>query len=83
MGLWGASQAIAFAAGGVIGTAAVDLMRLLLGSPLAAYAFVFALEGVAFFWAARLAARVGQTDARESAPQLLPPPRLAAESTTR
>ncbi len=83
MGLWGASQAIAFAAGGVVGTAAVDLMRLLLGSPLAAYAFVFALEGVAFFWAARLAARVGGTEVHESAPQLLPPARLAAETTTR
>lgn len=83
MGLWGASQAIAFAAGGVVGTAAVDLMRLLLGSPLAAYAFVFALEGLAFFWAARLAASVGATEPRPNAPQLLPPPRLAAESTTR
>jgi BCD family chlorophyll transporter-like MFS transporter len=83
MGLWGASQAIAFAAGGVVGTAAVDLMRLLLGSPLAAYAFVFALEGVAFFWAARLAARVGATEIRAGAPQLMAPPRLAAESTTR
>jgi BCD family chlorophyll transporter-like MFS transporter len=83
MGLWGASQAIAFAAGGVIGTAAVDLMRLLLGSPLAAYAFVFALEGLAFFWAARLATRVGAMEMREGAPQLLPPPRLAAESSTR
>jgi BCD family chlorophyll transporter-like MFS transporter len=83
MGLWGASQAIAFAAGGVVGTAAVDLLRLLLDSPLAAYSFVFALEAVAFFWAARLAARVGAAEARETVPQLMSPARLAAESSTR
>ena len=83
MGLWGASQAIAFAAGGVVGTASVDVMRLLLGSPLAAYSFVFALEAVAFLWAARLAARVGALESRKEAPQLMPPARLAAETTTR
>lgn len=83
MGLWGASQAIAFAAGGVLGTAAVDLMRLLLGSPLAAYSTVFALEAVAFIWAARLAARVGAIDGREPARPQLATPQLAAETSSR
>jgi BCD family chlorophyll transporter-like MFS transporter len=38
MGLWGAAQAIGFAVGGVLGTAASDLARWLLGSQVAAYA---------------------------------------------
>jgi BCD family chlorophyll transporter-like MFS transporter len=83
MGLWGAAQAIAFAAGGVIGTGCVDLMRLLLGSPLLAYSCVFALEALAFLWAAGLAARVGSAAARGESRALLPPARLAAESSTR
>ncbi|HSN73222.1 MAG TPA: BCD family MFS transporter [Steroidobacteraceae bacterium] len=60
MGLWGAAQAVAFAAGGVVGTAAVDLMRWLVGSPLIAYATVFAAEAILFLIAAQLAAQVGR-----------------------
>jgi len=60
MGLWGAAQAIAFGLGGFIGTAASDLARHLLGSPLAAYSTVFAAEGVLFLVSAVLAARVAR-----------------------
>ncbi len=82
MGLWGAAQAIAFAAGGIVGTGCVDLMRLLLGSPLAAYSFVFGLEALAFLFAAGLAARVGAvTPAADM--RSLPTTRLAAESPMR
>jgi BCD family chlorophyll transporter-like MFS transporter len=74
MGLWGAAQAIAFGLGGVIGTAAVDLMRHLYGSPLVAYAAVFAGEAVLFLVAAGLAARVF----RRAAVTAPPPQRLTA-----
>ncbi len=58
MGLWGASQAIGFALGGVLGTAASDLARVLLGSQVAAYGSVFAVEAVMFVVAAVLALRI-------------------------
>jgi BCD family chlorophyll transporter-like MFS transporter len=55
MGLWGAAQAIAFAAGGLVATGASDLAHAVLGSPRAAYAAVFVAEAVLFLIAARLA----------------------------
>jgi BCD family chlorophyll transporter-like MFS transporter len=58
MGLWGAAQAIAFAAGGLVGTGAADLARAALGSPAAAYGVVFLAEAVLFLVAAQMAARV-------------------------
>ena len=58
MGLWGAAQAIAFGAGGFLGTVLSDIARLVLNSPGAAYAVVFALEAIAFFAAAWLAANI-------------------------
>lgn len=58
MGVWGAAQAVAFALGGLLGTSASDLARLLLGSPQAAYAWVFVGEAVLFLLAARQARQV-------------------------
>jgi BCD family chlorophyll transporter-like MFS transporter len=58
MGLWGAAQAMAFALGGVLGTAASDLTRWLIADAGLAYALVFLLDGGLFIWAARLAAQV-------------------------
>jgi MFS transporter, BCD family, chlorophyll transporter len=58
MGLWGAAQAIGFAGGGLIGTAASDLARWLLGAPGPAYACVFAAEALLFVAAALLAQRI-------------------------
>lgn len=58
MGLWGAAQAIAFGAGGLVGTIGADLARWTLGSPAASYALVFAAEGVLFLVAALLAFRL-------------------------
>lgn len=52
MGLWGGAQAIAQAAGGVAGTAAIDLLRPLMGHPAAAYACVFTAQAVLFTAAA-------------------------------
>lgn len=56
MGLWGAAQGIAFGLGGSMGAFGVDLARLLLGSPIAAYVIVFALQAVLFAYAAWLMA---------------------------
>ena len=58
MGLWGAAQALAFGAGGLLGTGASDLARAVLGAPAPAYAAVFAAEAAVFLLAARLAAGV-------------------------
>jgi BCD family chlorophyll transporter-like MFS transporter len=64
MGLWGGAQAIAFAAGGIGGTLAVDAARAALGSAVAAYAAVFTLEAALFLAAALLAARLGRPATR-------------------
>jgi BCD family chlorophyll transporter-like MFS transporter len=57
MGLWGASQALAFGAGGILGTSLSDIARLLMETPAAAYAMVFGLEAILFIVAARLASQ--------------------------
>lgn len=54
MGLWGAAQAFAFGLGGFLGAAGVDVTRILIGSPIGAYAVVFALQAALFAYAARL-----------------------------
>jgi BCD family chlorophyll transporter-like MFS transporter len=54
MGIWGASQAMAFGLGGIIGTGLSDIARIVLGDPASAYAFVFFLEGILFVVAAYL-----------------------------
>ncbi|RAI45219.1 BCD family MFS transporter [Rhodoplanes roseus] len=65
MGLWGAAQAISFGIGGFAGTLASDVARALLGSPVSAYATVFALEAALFLVSAVLAARVHPGRIRE------------------
>ncbi len=60
MGLWGAAQALAFAAGGLVGTGAVDLARVVIAAPGVAYAAVFGFEALLFLVSARLAAGVGR-----------------------
>ncbi|HJL14988.1 MAG TPA: BCD family MFS transporter [Sandaracinaceae bacterium LLY-WYZ-13_1] len=57
MGLWGAAQAIAFGAGGFLGTVLADGVEWIVGSSGAAYAGVFGLEAVGFFAAQYLATR--------------------------
>ena len=65
MGLWGASQAIAFGLGGFLGAAAIDITRALfaLSDTSLAFAVVFGAEGLVFLIAAWLAMRVGRTRA--------------------
>ena len=58
LGIWGAAQALAFGAGGLVGTGMADVARAVLGAPPAAYAAVFAAEATLFLLAAGLALRV-------------------------
>ncbi len=58
MGLWGAAQAVAFGLGGLLGTAASDVARVLIASPGTAYATVFALEALLFMVSAGLAWKI-------------------------
>jgi len=69
MGLWGAAQAVAFGLGGLAGTIAVDLVRWLVGSPVAAYAMVFVGEAVLFVVATGIAVALTRT---EPAPERYP-----------
>ncbi len=62
MGLWGASQAIAFGLGGLLGTAASDLAHYVLGEQGTAYACVFGFETIMFVMAAACAVWVGRYD---------------------
>lgn len=63
MGLWGAAQAIAFGAGGFIGTLASDFARFVLTSPSLSYAVTFAAEAALFIVAAVMAVRVHRAPA--------------------
>jgi MFS transporter, BCD family, chlorophyll transporter len=60
MGLWGASQAISYAIGGFLGTAASDAARHLMPSVSLSYALVFAAEAGLFIFAAGLAIWIGR-----------------------
>ncbi len=60
MGVWGAAQAIAFAAGGLIGAVGVDLIRAS-GAPTGiAFAVMFGCEAMLFVAAAALAGRIAR-----------------------
>ena len=63
MGVWGASQAIAFGIGGLIGAVGVDAARRMLGHDGAAFQLIFAIEAALFVLAAMLAVRA--TSARQ------------------
>ncbi len=80
MGLWGAAQAVAFGAGGFLGTMGVDVMRSLVSLPATAYGAVFASQAVMFLAATVLAARVGHTGERGSETPQTGPVRLATET---
>jgi MFS transporter, BCD family, chlorophyll transporter len=69
MGVFGASQAIAMAAGGMLGAGASDVMRAVFDSDRLGYGSVFAMEAALFVAAAALASaakQVGRADSGES-----------------
>ncbi|WP_296717281.1 BCD family MFS transporter [Erythrobacter sp.] len=57
MGVWGASQAIAFGLGGLTGAVGVDIARSALGDDGTAFQLIFSIEAAAFLAAAILAIR--------------------------
>ena len=71
MGVFGAAQAIAMAAGGVLGAGASDVMRAVLGSDLLGYGSVFAMEAGLFVAAAVLASAATQAGRAESGESIL------------
>ncbi len=58
MGLWGAAQAVAAGFGGLMGAAAVDLMRAALATDATAFGVVFIAEAVLFLSAALMALKI-------------------------
>ena len=73
MGLFGAAQAIAFGLGSFIGTAMVDVMRLITPQDALAYGTVFTFEGLVFLIAAALAVRLTSSNADASVrPAMMP-----------
>jgi BCD family chlorophyll transporter-like MFS transporter len=60
MGVWGASQAISFGLGGLLGTLVSDAARHFLSSPSLSYALVFTAEAGLFVVAAYLAFWIGE-----------------------
>jgi len=57
MGVWGASQAIAFGLGGLLGAVGLDIARTLLATDGAAFRMIFAIEAAAFLLSALLAVK--------------------------
>ncbi|WP_158744986.1 BCD family MFS transporter [Acidisphaera sp. L21] len=71
VGLWGAAQAFAFAAGGLAGTGLIDATSLMIAGPAVAYATVFGVQALVFALAARMALGVFQPrDDRVGGPAL-------------
>ena len=66
MGLWGASQAIAFGLGGFLGTVALDIARSITGDVAFSFALVFSVEAGLFMAAALIATRLRAPVRREA-----------------
>jgi MFS transporter, BCD family, chlorophyll transporter len=58
MGVWGASQAVAFGLGGLIGAVGVDAGRRIIGADGPAFALIFGIEAGIFLLAALVALRM-------------------------
>jgi BCD family chlorophyll transporter-like MFS transporter len=63
MGVWGASQAIAFGLGGLLGALGVDIARQIMAHDGSAFRLIFAIEAILFVIAAGLALRTTGTSA--------------------
>ena len=71
MGLWGAAQAMAAGFGGLLGAAAVDLLRHVMETP-QAFASVFVFEAVLFVAAAVMASKIISTPAYQVGRAIIP-----------
>jgi BCD family chlorophyll transporter-like MFS transporter len=74
MGVWGASQAIAFGFAGLLGAGGRDIALAILGDQGRAYQIVFAFEGGLFVFAAILALGVSGTRAQPTTPPMCEAP---------
>ena len=63
MGVWGASQAIAFGLGGMFGAMGVDIARRVQAHDGSAFQLIFAIEAALFVLAAILAVRAAGSQA--------------------
>jgi BCD family chlorophyll transporter-like MFS transporter len=72
MGLFGAAQAIAFGLGAFLGTAAVDIMRIVFSNDATAYGSVFIAEGAIFLIAAVLAVQITSSSQTAQSQALVP-----------
>jgi MFS transporter, BCD family, chlorophyll transporter len=66
MGVWGASQAVAFGTGGLLGAVIVDQLRFIMGQDGIAFQWVFAIEAIMFVLAALVATGTSLTRATQS-----------------
>ena len=71
MGVFGAAQAVAMAAGGMLGAGASDVMRVVLGSDRLGYGSVFAMEAALFVVAAVMASAAKQSGRAPSGESIL------------
>lgn len=60
MGVWGAAQAISFGIGGLLGSVALDLGRILTGTDGRAFGLVFGLEALLFLASTIIASGIGR-----------------------
>ncbi len=66
MGVWGASQAVAFGTGGLLGAVIVDQLRFIMGQDGIAFQWVFAIEAIMFVLAALVATGTSLTRPTQS-----------------
>ena len=66
MGVWGASQAVAFGTGGLLGAIIVDQLRFIMGQDGIAFQWVFAIEAIMFVLAALVATGTSLTRPTQS-----------------
>ncbi len=66
MGVWGASQAVAFGTGGLLGAVIVDQLRVIMGQDGIAFQWVFAIEAIMFVLAALVATGTSLTRPTQS-----------------
>ena len=66
MGVWGASQAVAFGTGGLLGAVIVDQLRFIMGQDGIAFQWVFAIEAIMFVFAALVATGTSLTRPTQS-----------------
>lgn len=79
MGVWGAAQAVSFGLGGLTGSIALDLGRLLTSADSSAFALVFGLEALLFLVSTIVATGIGSQTSMASTPEPYAPMAQPAE----